>query len=176
MFHGEVEQIRYLEDIFLKNRVQLGIDYVLLTEGKTSALIDNSNVLFGDQLFVGEGVDMKCCTLNTTEGPIYIDDGAILEEGAHLKGPISIGRNARVKMGTRLYSNVTIGPGATVGGEVNNTVMWGDCAKGHDGYLGCAVIGEGCNIGAGSSNSNLQNNWSASKFMIMVWEAGVRRE
>jgi UDP-N-acetylglucosamine diphosphorylase/glucosamine-1-phosphate N-acetyltransferase len=158
-FQGEVEQVRYLEDIFLKNAAQLRFDYHLLTEGRESAVLDTSNTVIGDLLFAEEDVEARCCTFNTLGGPIYIGKGAVLEEGALLKGSIAIGKGARVKMGSRLYPNVTIGPKATVGGEVNNTVMWGDCAKGHDGYLGCAVIGEGCNIGAGSSNSNLQNNW-----------------
>src|SRR5699024_1012117 len=84
---------------------------------------------------------------------------AVLEEGCQLRGPIAIGKGARINMGSRLYPNVSVGPNATIGGEVNNTVVWEGSSKGHDGYLGCAVIGEGCNIGAGTSNSNLQNNW-----------------
>src|SRR5690606_606061 len=95
--------------------------------------------------------------------PIYISNNAQLEQGCHLRGPIAIGEGARVKMGAKLYPNVSIGPKSTVSGEVNNTVMWANSAKGHDGYLGCAVIGEGCNIGAGTSNSNLLNNWKTIK-------------
>lgn len=87
----------------------------------------------------------------------------VLEQGSHLKGPIAIGKGARVKMGSCLYPNVSIGPYATIGGEINNSVMWENSAKGHAGYLGCAVIGEGSNLGAGTSNSNLQNNWQAIK-------------
>lgn len=158
-FEGELQRIQFLEDIYLQNANQLLRDFNLLTKDKVSAVLHPSNTIIGDKLFVGKNVEAFCCTFNTLHGAIYIADDAILEEGCHLKGPIAIGKGARVKMGSRLYPNVSIGPKATVGGEVNNTVMWESSSKGHDGYLGCAVIGEGCNIGAGTSNSNLQNNW-----------------
>lgn len=154
-----VECIEQLEDIFLYNANQIELDYMLLTRGKTSEVLDASNVVLGDKLFVAGNVTAYCATFNTTQGPIYVAEGAVIEEGCHLRGPISIGAKARIKMGAKLYPNVTVGPACTIGGEVNNSVFWGNSAKGHDGYLGCSVVGEWCNIGAGSSNSNLQNNW-----------------
>jgi len=159
VFHGVLSRLQFLEDIYLQNQQQLSDDYALLTTGRISASLHTSNVVIGDRLFVEEGVQAFCCTFNTLQGPIYVAEGAVLEEGSHLKGPVAIGRGSRVKMGSRLYPNVSIGPGSTVGGELNNVVIWENSAKGHHGYLGCAVIGEGCNIGAGTSNSNLQNNW-----------------
>ncbi|PRD56577.1 putative sugar nucleotidyl transferase [Sphingobacterium gobiense] len=162
-FEGEVHRIQFLEDIYLQNVRQIFFDYSLLTKNRTSETLHTSNVVIGDNLFVGANVRSFGCTFNTLDGPIYIDDDAVLEQGCHLKGPVAIGKGARVKMGACLYPNVSVGPKATVGGEVNNTVMWDNSAKGHDGYLGCAVIGEGCNLGAGTSNSNLQNNWNTIK-------------
>ncbi|SMG29450.1 putative sugar nucleotidyl transferase [Sphingobacterium psychroaquaticum] len=154
-----VDVVAFPEDIFLLNAAQIVFDYNLLTDGKQSAGLSGTNVVLGTDLFIGEGVEAECCTFNTTTGPILIEDGAKIEEGSHLRGPIAIGKSARVKMGTKLYPNVTIGPGSVIGGEVNNTVLWGNSAKGHDGYLGCAVLGEGCNLGGGTGNSNMQNNW-----------------
>ena len=162
-FEEELHRIRFLEDIYLLNAQQIVLDYALLTKDKLSKALDRSNLVLGDQLFVGNNVEAYACTFNTSAGPIYIADDVVIEEGSHLRGPIALGQAARVKMGSRIYPNVSIGPYATVGGEVNNTVMWTGSAKGHDGYLGCAVIGEGCNLGAGTSNSNLQNNWSTIK-------------
>jgi UDP-N-acetylglucosamine diphosphorylase / glucose-1-phosphate thymidylyltransferase / UDP-N-acetylgalactosamine diphosphorylase / glucosamine-1-phosphate N-acetyltransferase / galactosamine-1-phosphate N-acetyltransferase len=159
-FTDYLAQVCFLEDIYRLNAVELAADYALLCAGKRSAQLDDLNRVLGEQLFVGQDVVSLCSTFNTQSGPIYIGDGAIIEEGCSLRGPIAICAGARVKMGSRLYPNVTIGPNATVAGEVKKSVLWGNCAKGHDGYLGCSVIGEGCNIGAGSSNSNLQNNWS----------------
>jgi len=63
-----------------------------------------------------------------------------------------------LKMGTIVYSNVTVGPHSKVGGELNTSVIWGNSNKGHHGYLGSSVIGEWCNWGAGTSNSNMKNN------------------
>lgn len=158
---AKLDVLRFPEDIFQKNAKQIQFDYALLSAGRDSEVLSESNVHIGSDLFVGKGVQAACCTFNSSLGPIFIDDGAIIEEGSHLKGPIAIGKGARVKMGTRVYPNVTIGPGSTIGGEVSNTVLWGDSAKGHDGYLGCAVLGEGCNVGGGTTNSNLQNNWKS---------------
>lgn len=160
-YDHELKQIQFLEDIYLQNAEQIVFDVQLLRRHTISETLHASNLLIGDDLFVGKNVTAYACTLNTSEGPIYIADDVVLEQGSHLKGPIALGKGSRVKMGTRLYPNVSLGPYATVGGEVNNTVMWEKSAKGHDGYLGCAVIGEGCNLGAGTSNSNLQNNWKA---------------
>lgn len=158
-FGEELPRVQFLEDIYLQNADQLLLDFEVLTKDKISARLHASNTVLGDKLFVGSNVQAYCCTFNTLDGPVYLADDVILEEGCHLKGPIAIGKGARVKMGSRLYPNVSVGPYCTIGGEVNNTVMWDNSGKGHDGYLGCSVIGEGCNIGAGTSNSNLQNNW-----------------
>lgn len=162
-FEGELCRIQFLEDIYLQNAQQIVFDFDLLTKDKTSSTLHPSNLVIGDNIYVGTNVVAFACTFNTLEGPIYLADNVLLEQGSHLKGPIAIGKGAKVKMGSQLYPNVSVGPKATIGGEVNNTVMWENSAKGHDGYLGCAVIGEGCNLGAGTSNSNLQNNWKIVK-------------
>jgi UDP-N-acetylglucosamine diphosphorylase/glucosamine-1-phosphate N-acetyltransferase len=159
-FEEKLSQLQYPEDIFTLNAEQLAFDYNLLTRGRLSDTLSATNTVLGEQLFVGPGVSAECCTFNTLEGPIYLAEGAKVEEGSHLRGPLSLGVGARVKMGTRIYGNVTIGPCCTVGGELTSVVMWGYSSKAHDGYLGCSAIGEGCNLGAGTSNSNLKNNWS----------------
>jgi len=158
-YAGECQQIRYLEDIFLKNTEQIRFDFALLTQGQVSAGLSSSNLVLGNDLFIGADVRAEGCTFDTGSGPIYIAEGAVLEEGSRLKGPVAVCAGARVKMGARLYPNVTIGPRSTIAGEANNAVLFSDAAKGHDGYLGCAVLGEGSNLGAGASNSNLLNSW-----------------
>ncbi len=158
---AQFSRLNHIEDIFLYNKSQLLFDYKLLTTGRQSAAISDTNSIYGSWIFVEEGAQVEGASLNSMEGPIYIGKNAKIEEGSYLKGYVSIGESARVKTGAKLYPNTTIGPGSTICGEVNNTVIWGNSAKGHDGYLGCSVIGEGANIGAGSSNSNLKNNWQA---------------
>ncbi|MGV6946418.1 putative sugar nucleotidyl transferase [Sphingobacterium kyonggiense] len=157
----QVDAIQFPEDIFLKNKEQLLFDFRWITKGRSSASLSSQNMVFGDWLFIEEGAQVEGVSLNSLEGPIYIGKYAKLEEGSFLRGYVGIGEGARVKMGAKLYPNLSIGPGSTVGGELNNTVIWGNSAKGHDGYLGCSVIGEGCNLGAGTSNSNLKNNWQS---------------
>jgi NDP-sugar pyrophosphorylase family protein len=78
-------------------------------------------------------------------------------EGCMLRGPIAIGENTVLKMGTKIYSGTTIGPNCTVGGEIKNSVLFSNSNKAHDGYLGDSVIGSWCNLGAGTSSSNVKN-------------------
>ncbi|MCY4779441.1 putative sugar nucleotidyl transferase [Sphingobacterium sp. UT-1RO-CII-1] len=162
-YEGHPVLIEFLEDIYLKNEQQICADFDLLTKNVASEMLEPSNTLIGEALFLGKSVEAFCCVFNTVKGPIYIGEGAVIEESSVLKGPLVIGAYSRVKAGAKLYPNVTIGPRCTVGGEVNNAVFLGNSSKGHEGYLGCAVLGEWCNIGAGCSNSNLQNNWASVK-------------
>jgi UDP-N-acetylglucosamine diphosphorylase/glucosamine-1-phosphate N-acetyltransferase len=109
---------------------------------------------------------MEGVTLNTTDGPIFIDEGATIMEGSFLRGPLYVGKNSVIKMGTKIYANCSFGPSVKVGGEINNVVFFGNSNKGHDGFLGNAVIGEWCNIGAGTDASNLKNDYG----LVRVWD------
>jgi len=158
---ADIQYLNHPEDIFLQNKSKLLFDFNLFTRNRKSQPINNSNTVFGDWIFVEAGAQLNGVTLNSLDGPIYIGYDANIEEGSFLKGYTAIGDRTRVKTGARLYMNTSVGPDCTVAGEINNSVIWGNSAKGHEGYLGCSVIGQGCNIGAGSSTSNLKNNWSA---------------
>lgn len=153
--------IHHIEDLFTLNAAEICSDFKWLTESAVSETLSETNQVLGDRLFVGQQVQAESAVFNTKTGPIYIDDGAEIMEGALLRGPLYIGRNAVVKMGTQLYGNVSIGHGAVVGGEISHSIIGDHAAKGHFGYLGCSVIGDYCNLGAGSTNSNLKNNLSA---------------
>ena len=106
---------------------------------------------------------MECCILNTTDGPIYIGKNAEVMEGSILRGPVSVSAGAIVKMGAKIYGPTSIGPNCRVGGEVTRSILLGNSNKAHDGFLGDAVIGEWCNIGADTNNSNLKNNYGEVK-------------
>ncbi|MFD2599748.1 putative sugar nucleotidyl transferase [Sphingobacterium corticis] len=163
-FEGELNFIRFPEDVFLQNASEIEKDLSAIKTIHSSYIVpDGSNVISGEDVFLAEEAVIRGVTLNTKSGSIYIGKNVTLEEGIFIKGPAAICDNARIKTGAKLYPNVTIGPGSTVCGEINNTVIWGNSAKGHEGYLGCAVIGEGCNLGAGTSNSNLRNDWQTVK-------------
>ncbi len=151
-------------DIFLKNEEAINRDFVLLTKGRSSQRLSKSNRIIGKgKIFLEKGAKVECSILNTEAGPIYIGKNAEVMEGSIIRGPFSLGEGSTLKMGTKIYSNTTIGPYCKVGGEVSNSVFFGYSNKAHDGFIGNSVIGEWCNLGAGTNNSNLKNNYSTVK-------------
>jgi UDP-N-acetylglucosamine diphosphorylase/glucosamine-1-phosphate N-acetyltransferase len=155
--------IKYPEDIFRKNDIELRKDFKLLTQGRTSATISSTNTIIGDDFFAEDSATAECSTFNTKNGPVYLGSNADVWEGVHIRGAFALCDNSQVKMGAKIYGATTIGPFCRVGGEINNSIIWGYSSKGHEGYLGNAVMGEWCNIGADSNNSNLKNNYAEVK-------------
>jgi UDP-N-acetylglucosamine diphosphorylase / glucose-1-phosphate thymidylyltransferase / UDP-N-acetylgalactosamine diphosphorylase / glucosamine-1-phosphate N-acetyltransferase / galactosamine-1-phosphate N-acetyltransferase len=144
--------------IFQLNDYALCEDFELLTDGKTSHALNDTNTLINaENIFVAKNVKVNYCMLNASTGPIYIDEGAEIMEGSMIRGPFYLGKNAVVKMGAKIYGATSIGPNCVVGGEIKNAVLFGNSNKAHDGYLGDSVLGEWCNLGAGTSNSNVKN-------------------
>ena len=159
--------IKHSWDIFLCNTHALAHDIPLLSKNRTSNVISDTNLTIGnDSIFIASQVNIEGVTLNTTNGPIFIDEGATIMEGSLLRGPLYLGKNSVIKLGTKVYSNCSIGPNVKVGGEINNVVFFGNSNKAHDGFLGNAVIGEWCNIGAGTDSSNLKNDYG----LVRVWD------
>lgn len=160
-FDEKLIRIQFIEDLYLNIGSEIIHDFDVLTKHFSAPLCSGTNMVIGDQLYIGKSVEMECVTLNTKTGPIYIEEGAVVMEGAHLRGPLYIGKHAVVKMGATIYGNVSIGNFAVVGGEITNSTIGDFSAKGHYGYLGCSVVGDWCNLGAGTTNSNLKNNLSS---------------
>lgn len=155
--------VRHPENIFRKNDIELRKDFLLLTKGKTSAALSSTNTIIGNDFFAEEGAEAECSTFNTKNGPIYLGKNTSVWEGVHIRGAFALCNNSQVKMGAKIYGATTIGPFSRVGGEINNSVIWGYSSKGHEGFLGNSVMGEWCNIGADSNNSNLKNNYAEVK-------------
>lgn len=148
-------------DIFSKNGQAITDDFALLTKGRKSQKIsETNNVIAAENVFVEEGVTMEYATLNASKGPVYIGKNAQVMEGSLIRGPFSLGEHSVVKMGAKIYSGTTVGPYCKIAGEVNNSVLFGYANKGHEGYLGNSVLGEWCNIGADTNVSNLKNNYA----------------
>lgn len=172
-YTGEVKAINYPYDVFLMNGDAIRADFGPVTAGRTSQPLPSHCLLIGEEklpdgspaLFIEDGAKLTACTLNVTEGPIYIGRDAVVMEGATLRGPLSVCDNAKIRMGAKIYGGSTFGPYCKVGGEVDNAVFFAFSNKAHDGYLGNAVIGEWCNIGAGVNASNLKNDYSK----VRVW-------
>jgi UDP-N-acetylglucosamine diphosphorylase/glucosamine-1-phosphate N-acetyltransferase len=163
-FEVECLKVQNTWDIFAKNDAALREDFELITEGRHSQPIPKSvNVLSPENIFIEEGAKLEFVTLNASTGPIYIGKNAEIMEGSVIRGPFALCESGRVKLATKVYGATTVGPHSVIGGEVNNSVLFGYSNKGHDGFLGNSVLGEWCNIGADSNNSNLKNNYEEVK-------------
>ena len=147
--------------LFQKNEQALKSDFSLLTAGRMSQQLSRTNTIIGDatQIFLEEGAVVEAAILNTTSGPIYIGKDAEIMEGSIVRGPLAMCEHSALKLGTKVYGPTTLGPHCKVGGEVNNVVFQAYSNKGHDGFLGNALIGEWCNLGADTNTSNLKNNY-----------------
>jgi UDP-N-acetylglucosamine diphosphorylase/glucosamine-1-phosphate N-acetyltransferase len=157
-------QVNSLWDIFQKNGEAIEADFKLLTKGRKSAKISSTNTLINpENIFVEEGTKVEASVINASGGPVYIAKDAEVMEGSLIRGPFALCEHSTLKMGAKIYGATTIGPHSKVGGEVNNSVIFGYSNKAHDGFLGNAVIGEWCNLGADSNNSNLKNNYAEVK-------------
>jgi UDP-N-acetylglucosamine diphosphorylase/glucosamine-1-phosphate N-acetyltransferase len=159
----QCDLINYTYDVFLKNGQEIKADYDLLTSGRISQPISESNTLIGHDIFVEEGAILEASVLNSTHGPIYIAAHSEIMEGSLIRGPFALCEHSTIKMGAKIYGDTTVGPHSKVGGEVSNTVFYGFSNKGHDGFLGNSVIGEWCNLGADTNSSNLKNNYAQVK-------------
>lgn len=157
--------VRQLWDIFNLNGRMLRADFETLTKGRTSDAITDihTRIYKPKSIFLEPNVKLRAAILNAEEGPIYIAEGAEVQEGAIIKGPVAIGPHAVVAMGAKIRPDTTIGPYCKVGGEVSNCVFFAYSNKAHDGFLGNSVVGEWCNLGAGTNCSNLKNNYSTVK-------------
>lgn len=163
---AEVKAIKYPWDIFQLNDWALRQDFELLTRNRKSGVISDTNKLTKpSEIFVEDGAKIEHATINASLGPVYIGKNAEVMEGAAIRGPFAMGEGACLKMGAKVYGATTLGPRTVAGGEIKNSVIFGFSNKAHDGYLGDSVIGEWCNLGAGTTNSNMKNNAS----MVRVW-------
>lgn len=165
--HNDVSRIEHTWDIFSKNGEAIKRDFEMLTQGRKSQPIPEGVWTKNPQnIFIEEGAKIEFCTLNASEGPIYIGKDAEIMEGALVRGPFALCEHSTLKMGAKIYTNTTVGPHSKVGGEVNNSVIFGYSNKGHDGFLGNSVLGEWCNLGADTNNSNLKNNYAE----VRLWD------
>jgi UDP-N-acetylglucosamine diphosphorylase/glucosamine-1-phosphate N-acetyltransferase len=166
-FENDILQIKHTWDIFSKNGEAIQEDFELITKDRKSQAIPATvNTINPEHIFIEEGASLNFVTLNASSGPIYIGKDAEIMEGSVIRGPLALCDNAVLKLNSKIYGPTTIGPFSKVGGEVNNCVIFGYSNKGHDGFLGNSVIGEWCNLGADTNNSNLKNNYAE----VRLWD------
>ena len=159
-------------DLFSKNEAAIALDFEAITEDRQSEPIPAGVQALGShQIFIEEGAILHFCSLNASQGPIYIGKDAEVMEGSLVRGPFALGARAMLKMGTKIYGGTSIGAQSKVGGEVNNAIVFSYSNKGHEGFLGNSVIGSWCNIGADSNTSNLKNSYE----MVRLWDYAQER-
>ena len=174
-YEEECLTVMHTWDIFSKNDASIRDDFEFLTEGRKSQPIPKSvNVIAPENIFIEEGAKLEFVTLNASTGPIYIGKNALIMEGTVIRGPFALCEGAIVKMAAKIYGATTVGPNSKVGGEINNSVLFSNSNKGHDGFLGNSVLGEWCNIGADSNNSNLKNNYEEVRLWSYETEGFAR--
>ncbi len=167
----DISRIMRPYDIFMLNGQEIQHDFDIITKGRKSQTISDTNKIIGKHpVFLEEGAVMECCIINTDNGPVYIGKKALVMEGCLIRGSLAVCEGAVIKMGAKIYGPTTAGPYCRLGGEVNNSVLFANSNKGHDGYLGNSVIGEWCNLGADTNTSNLKNNYLPVKIWSYVKE------
>jgi len=168
---AELTWIDHITDLFSMNAMAMKFDFELMPKTNRLESLHASNVVIGDPslLFIHESAKVYASTLNTLDGPIYVDADAEVMEGTHIRGGFYLGEHATLKLGTKIYGATTIGPQCKVGGEVSNSIFYGHSNKAHDGFVGNSLIGEWCNLGADTNTSNLKNNYSNVK----IWSYEV---
>jgi UDP-N-acetylglucosamine diphosphorylase / glucose-1-phosphate thymidylyltransferase / UDP-N-acetylgalactosamine diphosphorylase / glucosamine-1-phosphate N-acetyltransferase / galactosamine-1-phosphate N-acetyltransferase len=162
----KIKRINYPWDVFLLNDWAIRKDFELITKARKSQPLSNTNkTIAPENIFIEEGAKVECSTINASMGPVYIGRNAEVMEGCIIRGPFCLCEGATLKMGTKIYGATTIGPNCVAGGEIKNTVMFANSNKAHDGYLGDSVIGEWCNLGGGTTTSNIKNTAG----QVRVW-------
>ncbi|MEL7270507.1 MAG: GlmU family protein [Bacteroidota bacterium] len=174
-FEGELMTVTNPWDIFSKNGEALQADFELLTDGRKSQTLSETNqVVNPENIFLEEGASVEFSILNAATGPIYIGKNATILEGCIVRGALALCNNAILKMGAKIYGPTTAGPGCKLGGEVNNSVLFANSNKGHEGFLGNSVLGEWCNLGADTNTSNLKNNYAEVRLWSYQTEGFAR--
>ncbi|MEM9328242.1 MAG: glucose-1-phosphate thymidylyltransferase, partial [Bacteroidota bacterium] len=164
IYDHPIRQVCFSWDVFRLNPGEIEADFALLATNKKSQAIDDPHTCqYGDKIFLEEGVHIKAAVLNAEDGPIYFGKNVKISEGSIVRGPTALCEGSQLSMGAKVRGNVTVGPYSKIGGEVSNAVLQGYSNKSHDGYLGSSVVGEWCNLGAATNNSNLKNNYGKVK-------------
>ena len=160
-----LNMINYPWDIFQNNGNEIKKDIQLLGLKPNPEALSDTNIIIGKDVYIGKNVKCEASILNTSDGPIFLDDDAEVMEGCTIRAPFYLGKHSTLKMQAKIYGDTSIGEHCKIGGEISNSVIFGFSNKAHDGFLGNAVIGAWCNLGADTNNSNLKNNYGK----IKVW-------
>ena len=168
----DVPLVRYPWDLVGRNGEELRADAGLLVKRAGSTKIrgtisKGAYLLNEKEIFIGEGTVVKPgVVIDAEEGPVVIGKNAKIFPQTTILGPAYIGDGSVVKMGAKIYANTSIGPVCKVGGEIEASIIHGYSNKQHDGFLGHSYLGAWVNLGAGTTNSDLKNNYGPVKVFV----------
>ncbi|MFO7997744.1 MAG: GlmU family protein [Bacteroidales bacterium] len=164
---GPIRKISRLWEIISMNGEALLDDFEQVTRGRKSQPIPtHAMVMAPENIFVEKGARIEMAMINASAGPVYIGKNAQIMDGAMIRGPVAVCEGSTIRMGAKIHGNSVIGPHSKIGGEMIESVVFGYSNKVHDGFLGHSVIGEWCNLGAGTNASNLKNNYD----QVRLWD------
>ena len=91
-------------------------------------------------------------------GPVSIGAGTIVRSGSYIVGPVVIGEDCEIGPNCYIRPYTSIGNGCHVGAavEIKNSIIMNKTKVPHLNYVGDSVIGEDCNLGAGTKIANLR--------------------
>jgi UDP-N-acetylglucosamine diphosphorylase/glucosamine-1-phosphate N-acetyltransferase len=130
--------------------------------------VDPSTVVGGEEnLSMGVGTTVApFAVIDATTGPVVMGKNVTIESHSLIQGPLFVDDNSVIRSHARIYGNVSIGAVSKLGGEIHSSIVHGFTNKQHDGFLGNSVVGSWCNLGAGTTVSNLKNNYKMVKVQI----------
>ncbi len=156
----EVKLFNYVWDLIYANGEEIKNDAVYF-DASENVRFEGAHFIGSEKIYIGKDVTIyPTVVLDASQGPVIIDDGAIVMAQSVIQGPVYVGKNSIIKIGAKIYHDTTVGEVCKVGGEVENAIFQSYSNKQHDGFLGHAYLGEWVNLGASTNNSDLKNNYA----------------
>jgi UDP-N-acetylglucosamine diphosphorylase/glucosamine-1-phosphate N-acetyltransferase len=158
--------LRYLWEVVNHNGEQITRDWEQAGPTRPVLMPPVAVVGPGDRLAIDPTAQLDPMVVaDTTRGPVVIAAGAVVTAFTRLEGPCYVGRRTQVH-GAKIRAGTTLGPDCRVGGEVEASIIQGHSNKYHDGFLGHAYVGEWVNLGAGTQNSDLRNDYGPVRVTV----------
>ena len=159
--------VEYIWDLIQANGDQIRLDFTFGTQIRRDSVIDNGTIINDENVFIDKTAKiMPHVVVDGSNGPVFIDRDVVIQPHVYVQGPVYIGPSVLIKAGAQIYSGSSIAEGCKIGGEVNNSIILPWSNKAHGGYLGSSYVGSWVNIGAGTNNSNLKNNYGVVKVTV----------
>jgi len=159
----ELTFIDYPSDLILclEKEIETDLKFLIEKSKGSKSSKTRAEIINGKRVFISAGCRINSnVVLDASKGDIYISPDVIIEPFSYIQGPVYIGGNSTVRAGSKLYGPLRIGGHCKVSGEITSSVTHSYFNKQHNGFLGHSYLCEWVNLGAGTTTSNLKNNYS----------------